>query len=154
MAGPAMRRQGLSLFGLCAILGIGVVPAEARPVWSSGTYVYADLCTVAENGTRAGQRITLRRSPRGDGLVYEAASLSGPVQADTIALDDATKAIDFVAATESGPVHFHGTMAVDSLTGVVEDESGPHPVHLPRVLRPHAHEVCQPDATGSLGAGR
>lgn len=159
MATPSIRRRGPAFVGLPLLVGTGLldacmVPALARSDWPSGTYVYADLCTAAQNGTRMGQRITLRRSPLGDGLVYEAASLSAPVHAGTVALDAATKALDFVVETDGGEIRFHGTMAVESLTGTFEDEAGSRPVHLPRVLRPHAHDTCAGETTGSLVGSR
>lgn len=153
-ATPSLRRHGFPLIGLSALLGAQTAPVQARPAWASGTYVFADLCTMPENGERAGQRITLKRSPRGDGLVYEAASLLEPVRAGVVALDDTTKEIDFVAESESGTIHFHGTMTVDGLTGTFEDAAGTRPVRLPRVLRAHAHDVCRSEAAGSLDAGR
>ncbi len=55
-------------------------PALARSAWASGTFVYADLCTLSGTGTPTdqrvmgqrvmGQRVVLRRSPNGDGLTY------------------------------------------------------------------------------------
>lgn len=155
MATPSMRRPGgIALLTTLVLVGAGMAPARARSDWPSGTYVFADLCTAAENGVRVGQRITLRRSPLGDALVYEAAALPAPVHAGDVALDAATKALDFRVATEGGEIRFHGTMAVDGLTGTVADEAGTRTIHLPRVLRPHAHDICPGETTGSLGPAR
>lgn len=159
MATPSMRRPGgLALLASVVLVGAGTItgagPAQARSDWPSGTYVFADLCTAAESGVRAGQRITLRRSPLGDALVYEAAALPAPVHAGEVALDAATKALDFRVATDGGEMHFHGTMAVDGFTGTVADEAGTRPVRLPRILRPHAHDICPGEITGSLAPAR
>lgn len=153
MAASSMRRPGgIALLATLALAG--AAPAQARSDWASGTYVFADLCTAAESGVRVGQRITLRRSPLGDALVYEAASLPDPIRTGDVALDPATKALDFRLETEGGEMRFHGTMAVDGLTGTVSDEAGTRPVHLPRILRPHAHDICPGETTGSLGPAR
>ncbi|KQP75277.1 hypothetical protein ASF41_15870 [Methylobacterium sp. Leaf111] len=125
-------------------------PAQARTAWASGTFVYADLCTLPQTGTRSGQRITLRRSPNGNGLTYERAEQRGPRAAADVTLDDATKAIRFAVETEVGPLHFQGVAGADALTGTFEDEAGAHTVSLPRVLRSHAHEACHGDTTGSI----
>ncbi|KQP41123.1 hypothetical protein ASF49_18625 [Methylobacterium sp. Leaf104] len=139
------------LLGLAlGILMAEADPAQARTTWASGTFVYADLCTLPESGARTGQRITLRRSPNGDGLTYEGAEHPGPRAAAEVTLDDATKAISFAVETEAGPLHFQGVAGADALTGTFEDEAGSHPVHLPRVLRSHAHEACPGEATGSI----
>ena len=143
---------------LAAFLG-AAHPAEARPdpgrsAWTSGTFVYADLCTAAPSGTRIGRRITLRRSPNGDGLIYEAAETPGPVAAARMTLDDATKALAFAVETGAGPRHFEGIATPDALTGILEDEAGAHPIRLPRVLRSHAHEACPGETTGSIGGMR
>lgn len=127
--------------------------AQARPSWASGTYIYTDLCRAQESET-VGQRVTLRRSPLGDTLVYEAATLSGPVQVETVRLDDATKGLAFEAETDGRTIRFTGTLAVDALTGVLENEAGSHPVRLSRVLRPSANPACREERTGPLGAER
>ncbi|KAB1073183.1 hypothetical protein [Methylobacterium planeticum] len=144
---------------LSALLMTG--PAAARPVWNSGTYVYADLCILAASGRIGGRRITLRRSPQGDGLVYESGGGGGlaPTQGMELALDDASKALAFTAETEAGPVSFRGTLSTEALTGILHDEAGDHPVRLPRVLRSHARQACADagvvpvasETTGSLG---
>ena len=74
------RRAGAIFVAALAILG-AMSPAEAKAAWiksnwASGTFVYADLCTLPESGTRVGQRIILRRSPNGDALSYEGADKS------------------------------------------------------------------------------
>jgi hypothetical protein len=141
--------QVLPGLALCLLL-VETAPAQARTAWASGTFVYADLCTLKETGTRSGQRIILRRSPNGDGLTYEGAEQSGPRAAADMTLDDATKALSFAVETEAGPLHFQGVAGADALTGTFEDEAGAHPVHLPRILRSHAHEACQGETTGSI----
>ena len=138
---------------LCILVAVAA-PARARTAWASGTFVYADLCTLPETGARSGQRIILRRSPNGDALTYEGAEHPGPRAAADMTLDDATKAITFAVETEAGPIHFQGVAGPDALTGTFEDETGAHPVHLPRVLRSHAHEACQGEATGSIAPRR
>jgi hypothetical protein len=134
---------------LCMLM-TEAAPAQARTAWASGTFVYADLCTLPETGARSGQRITLRRSPNGDGLTYEGAEQRGPRTAADITLDNATHTIHFAVETEAGLLHFEGVAGADALTGTFEDEAGAHPVSLPRVLRSHAHEACHGDTTGSL----
>jgi hypothetical protein len=124
--------------------------ALAKPAWTSGTYVYADLCTESD-GARAGHRITLRRSPNGDGLTYEGARLPGAARAGTIAVDDATRTIAFDVETPSGPLAFRGTLGSDALTGALDDEAGSRLLSLPRVLRSRAHEACRVETTGSIG---
>ncbi|WP_336490545.1 hypothetical protein [Methylobacterium nigriterrae] len=150
-----MRASGLVVITLAAA-GYPAA-AAARPAWTSGTYVYADLCTLPASGELAGRRVTLRRSPNGDGLVYEMVRGAAlvPAQGAGLALDDATKALAFTAETEGGPVTFRGTAAADALTGTLRDAAGDHPVHLPRILRSHARQACAShlasDTTGSLG---
>jgi hypothetical protein len=145
------QRAGAHLVPALALLGAAPA-ARAKPAWTSGTFVYADLCTLPESGTRAGQRVILRRSPNGDGLTYEGAENSHPVAAASMSLDDATKAISFAVETDSGSLQFRGVAGSDALTGTLTDEAGAHPVHLPRVLRSHAHEACPDETTtGSIG---
>ena len=138
---------------LCLLMA-EATPAQARTAWASGTFVYADLCTLPETGARSGQRITLRRSPNGDGLTYEGAEQVSPRAAAEITFDDATRAVRFAVETEAGPLRFQGVAGADALTGTFEDESGAHPVFLPRVLRSHAHEACHGDTTGSISPRR
>lgn len=129
----------------------GTKPAGTKPAWTSGTFVFADLCTDSESGTRAGHRVTLRRSPNGDWIVYEGARVPAPVRAGTLSVDDSTKTVAFGAETEAGRVAFHGMLSEGTLIGTLEDEAGSHPVRLPRVLRSHGHEACRGDTTGSVG---
>lgn len=131
-------------------------PALARSAWASGTFVYADLCTLSGTGTPTdqrvmgqrvmGQRVVLRRSPNGDGLTYLGGGAAEALPAGALNLDEATKAITFVVETGAGPLRFEGVASADALTGTVVDAGGVHPVHLPRTLRSHAHEPC-PDGT-------
>ncbi|GEP05170.1 hypothetical protein [Methylobacterium oxalidis] len=143
--------------GLLAGLLGSLLPAgsEAQPGWVSGTYVYADLCTLPASGDLSGHRITLRRSPNGNGLVYEVGRQgSGPVAATGPALvvDDAARTVAFTAETEAGPISFEGTLAPDLLAGILSDASGAHPLRLPRVLRAGARRACSgPEATETTG---
>lgn len=142
--------------GLLAGLLGGLLPAgsEARPGWVSGTYVYADLCTRSASGNLSGRRITLRRSPNGNGLVYEVGEGAGLVAATGPALvvDDAARTVAFTAETEAGPISFEGTLAPDLLSGTLSDASGVHPLRLPRVLRAGARRACSgPEATEITG---
>ena len=140
-------RITLGSFSLAALSALCPDPAWARTNWISGTYVYASPCATAEDAT--GRRVTLRRSPLGDTLVYEAATLAKPVRIDTIALDAATKGVAFATEADGHPIRFTGTLAVDALTGVLEDEAGPHAVHLARVLRLHGDPACRADPSGA-----
>lgn len=146
-------RIGILLPALFALLP-GV--AEARTAWTSGTYVYADLCTQRGTGEIAGRRITLRRSPNGDGIVYEVApsGLSAPAEVVGVSFDDSARAVSFSARTEGGTVAFRGVATQDALTGTLSDPEGEHSVSLRRVLRSHAREACPSESTGSLRASR
>jgi hypothetical protein len=124
-------------------------PSQARPGWVSGTWIYADLCTMPEDGSQAGRRITLKRSPNGDGLVYEGAGLRAPV-ATSVTIDDATKDVAFRIETETGLVSFQGTAGPDALIGTLDSAAGSQPVRLKRVLRSRAHEACPGETTGSI----
>ncbi|KQT50568.1 hypothetical protein ASG52_07090 [Methylobacterium sp. Leaf456] len=137
------------LGGLLAFGVLAVAPAEARPGWVSGTWVYADLCTSPEDGAQAGRRITLKRSPNGDGLIYEGAGLRVPVLT-TVTVDDATKDVAFRVETEAGLVSFHGTAGPEALVGTLDSAAGSQPVRLKRVLRSRAHEACPGETTGSI----
>lgn len=106
--------------GGLALLLAAAVPASAQPRWIAGTYIYADLCTVAGDGARTGRRITLKRWPGGDNLVYEGAGLPAPIEA-AVTIDDSTKAVAFQVETSAGPVSFRGTAGPDALVGTVED---------------------------------
>ena len=151
-----MLMAGLPLVALASTMA-STGPARAKsvaakPVWATGTFVFADLCTAPESGERAGRRITLRRSPTGDVLVYETASQSA--QAESLTVDDDTKTLSFLVGGERGNVAFRGTLATDALVGTVEDETGAYPLRLRRILRSHAHEACPADVTGSIGTRR
>ncbi len=129
----------------------------ARPVWTSGTFVYADLCTDTSAGRLEGRRVTLRRSPNGDGVSYEAASGTNAAQvpAELTSVDDATRQIAFTVESGSGPLHFQGIAAPDVLAGTISDGSGDRPLRLRRVLRSHEREACKvgqldADTTASL----
>lgn len=139
-----------ALLGGLLVSGIALVsPAEARPGWVSGTWVYADLCTLPDDGTRTGRRITLKRSPNGDGLIYEGAGLRAPVST-TVTVDDATKDVAFRVETEAGLVSFHGTAGPEALIGTLDSAAGSQPVRLRRVLRARAPEACPGETTGSI----
>ena len=95
-----LQRAGvLVLPGLALCFMAEATPAQARTAWASGTFVYADLCTLPETGARSGQRITLRRSPNGDGLTYEGAEQVSPRAAAEITFDNATRAVRFAVET-------------------------------------------------------
>ncbi|WP_232629206.1 hypothetical protein [Methylobacterium sp. Leaf118] len=142
---------------LCRVLLTSVVaagltaagPASARPGWVSGTWVYADLCTMPDDGSRIGRSITLRRSPNGDGLTYEGAGLRAPVTT-AVTVDDATKDVAFRVETEAGLVSFRGTAGPEALVGTIDSAAGSQPVRLKRVLRSRAHEACPGETTGSI----
>lgn len=123
--------------------------AEARPGWVSGTYVYADLCTLPDSGDQVGRRITLKRSPNGDGLIYESAGLRAPVPA-TVTVDDATKDVTFAVETEAGLVRFHGTAGAEALVGTLDSAAGSQALRLRRELRSRAHLACPGETTGSI----
>lgn len=137
--------QVLPGLALCILL-TDAVPAEARTAWASGTFVYADLCTPPGTGLPVGHRVTLRRSPNGDGLTYQGGGAALILPAGALSVDEASKAITFAVETEAGPLRFEGVATADALTGTFLDAGGVHPVHLPRTLRSHAHEPC-PDGT-------
>ncbi|WP_207919200.1 hypothetical protein [Methylobacterium segetis] len=147
----------LPALGLPVAVLTGLEPAgvAARPGWLSGTYVYADLCTRPASGDLFGRRITLRRSPNGNGLLYEVGQGSGivPVQAAP-AVDDDARTVAFTALTVTGPISFEGTVSAEALTGTLSDASGARPLRLPRVLRGNAYRTClgagADDITGSL----
>lgn len=132
------------------------LPAVARPVWTTGTFVYADLCTNPDAGRLEGRRVTVKRSPNGDGVLYEAAAGSAvtPVPAEVVSIDDGSQQIAFTIESEAGPMRFQGTAAADALAGTLSDGSGDRPLRLRRVLRSHEREACRtgqqdPDTTGS-----
>ncbi len=138
-----------SLLGVLVGSGIALSgAAEARPGWVSGTWVYADLCTMPDDGAQAGRRITLKRSPNGDGLIYEGAGLRAPVLT-TVTVDDATKDVAFRVETEAGLVSFHGTAGPEALIGTLDSAAGSQAVRLRRVLRPRL-EACPGETTGSI----
>lgn len=146
----------LTLLSVLALTVLMPLAAQARPAWTTGTFVYADLCTDTESGTMAGRRVVVRRSPNGNDVTYQAAfgSLSAPMPADGLSLDDERQEIAFTVESENGPLRFQGTAAATMLTGTIADRDGEHPVRLRRVLRSHAHEDCRlvqqdPETTGS-----
>ncbi|MCK2054732.1 hypothetical protein [Methylobacterium sp. 37f] len=125
--------------------------AQARSAWITGTFVYADLCTVRDNGARNGHRVMLRRSPNGNAVTFEGADHIGPVAVEAMSLDDSTRALTFAVSTETGAIRFQGVVEPGALTGTIEDEAGLHAVHLPRVLRSRTHETCSDEITGAIG---
>ena len=144
-------RSGL-LGGLVAgltIAGLAALPAEARTSWVSGTYVYADLCTMPADGAQAGRRITLKRWPKGDNLVYEGAGLPAPIET-AVSIDDSTKDVAFHVETSAGLVSFRGTAGSDALVGTLHGADGAQPLRLKRVLRTRAQETCPGEITGSI----
>lgn len=144
-----MRPHRALLLGMFASGVMLAGPSEARPGWVSGTWVYVDLCTMPEDGSQVGRRITLKRSPNGDGLVYEGAGLRSPV-ATSVTIDDATKDVAFRVETEAGLVSFQGTAGSEALIGTLDSAAGSQPVRLKRVLRSRAREACPGETTGSI----
>ncbi|MGU3537775.1 hypothetical protein [Methylobacterium sp. A54F] len=134
------------------LVPLAAAPAAARPGWASGTFVYADLCAGPE-GVAGGYRVTLRRSPNGDGVVYEAGQGGAPVRAGAVRFDDAHRAVSFSAETKGGPVAFEGTATTETLTGTLREGGGARTVSLPRVLRAHDRQPCGVEATGTLATG-
>ncbi|WP_438346152.1 hypothetical protein [Methylorubrum populi] len=124
-------------------------PAAARTSWVSGTYVYADLCTMPEDGAQTGRRITLKRWPKGDNLVYEGAGLPAPIET-AVTVDDTTKDVAFHVETSAGGVSFRGTAGPDALIGTLHSADGSQPLRLKRVLRARAQDTCPGETTGSV----
>lgn len=139
----------LGLIGGLAVAALGAGPVQARPGWVSGTYVYADLCTLSEDGARAGRRVTLKRWPTGDNLVYEGAGLSAPIET-AVTVDDTTKDVAFHLQTGAGLVSFRGTAGPDALVGTLHSAGGSEPVRLKRMMRTRAPEACAGETTGSI----
>ena len=135
-----------------ALVGMALAaapPATARTSWVSGTYVYADLCTMPEDGAQSGRRITLKRWPKGDNLVYEGAGLPAPIET-AVTVDDTTKDVAFHIETSTGLVSFRGTAGPDALVGTLHSADGSQPLRLKRVLRARAQEACPGETTGSI----
>lgn len=124
-------------------------PAAARTSWVSGTYVYADLCTMPEDGAQSGRRITLKRWPKGDNLVYEGAGVPAPIET-AVTVDDTTKDVAFHVETSAGLVSFRGTAGPDALVGTLISADGSQPLRLKRVLRARAQDTCPGETTGSI----
>lgn len=143
-----MRAATVMLACLSVVPTMLPLAAAARPVWTSGTFVYADLCTEPNGGGLEGRRVTVRRSPNGNGVLYEAASgaLAAPVPAEAISIDDGTQQIAFSVESDAGPMRFQGIAASDVLAGTISDGAGERPLRLRRVLRSHEREACQPVA--------
>ncbi|TFZ54631.1 hypothetical protein E4V01_24900 [Methylorubrum sp. Q1] len=144
--------RGSLVAGFVAALplaGLAPPPAEARTSWVSGTYVYADLCTMPADGAQAGRRITLKRWPKGDNLVYEGAGLPAPIET-AVVIDDSTKDVAFHVETSAGLVSFRGTAGSDALVGTLHGADGSQPLRLKRVLRARAQETCSGETTGSI----
>lgn len=137
------------LVGGLALAGLAALPAEARTSWVSGTYVYADLCTMPADGATAGRRITLKRWPKGDNLVYEGAGLPAPIET-AVSIDDSTKDVAFHIETSAGLVSFRGTAGSDALVGTLHGADGSQPLRLKRVLRARAQATCPGETTGSI----
>lgn len=142
-----LARSGL--LASLALLTAAIAPAAAQTRWVSGTYVYADLCTMPEDGAQAGRRITLKRWPKGDNLVIEGAGLPAPVEA-AVTIDDGAKTVAFQVETSAGPVRFEGIAGPDALVGTLHGADGAQPLRLKRVLRPRAQQACPGETTGSI----
>ncbi|GEP11324.1 hypothetical protein [Methylobacterium gnaphalii] len=152
-----MRSATLLLASLLALPAIMPLGAAAKPVWLTGTFVYANLCTNPSAGRLEGRRVTLKRSPNGNGVLYEAASgaKTAQIPADRLSIDDTTQQISFTVESADGLLHFQGIAAADVLAGTISDGSGEQPLRLRRVLRSHEREACQaaqpdPDSTASV----
>lgn len=145
----AGRFARTGLLGGLALCAVATAPALAQTRWVSGTYIYADLCTMPEDGVQAGRRITLKRWPKGDNLVYEGAGLPSPIET-AVTIDDSTKTVAFQVETGAGPVSFRGTAGPDALVGTLEGADGAQPLRLKRVLRARAREACPGETTGSI----
>ncbi|MEH3119916.1 MAG: hypothetical protein PGN25_20620 [Methylorubrum populi] len=145
----AGRLARSSLLGSLFLAGLATGPAAAQTRWVSGTYVYADLCTTSDEGTRAGRRITLKRWPKGDGLVYEGAGLAAPIET-AVTVDDTTKDVAFHVETPAGLVSFRGTAGPEALIGTLDSAAGSQAVRLKRVLRARPREACPGETTGSI----
>ncbi|WP_204313407.1 hypothetical protein, partial [Klebsiella michiganensis] len=70
-----------------------------------------------------GHRITLRRSPNGNAVLYEGAA---PASVTLVRFDEAAGTLAFTAETGAGPVAFEGVAGSGALTGTVTDTSGAH----------------------------
>ncbi|HEV2544787.1 MAG TPA: hypothetical protein VGU70_18695 [Methylobacterium sp.] len=137
------------LLGGLALLAAAATPVLAQPRWVAGTYIYADLCTMPEDGAQTGRRITLKRWPGSDNLVYEGAGLPAPIET-AVTVDDGTKAVAFEVETSAGPVSFRGTAGPDALVGTLNSADGAQPLRLKRVLRTGARQACPGETTGSI----
>lgn len=149
-----VRIETLAMAAALTIAGLVGMPSAAmawigKP-WASGTYVYADLCLA--DGERTGRRITLRRSPNGDVLTYEAAT-AGSIRIETVSVDD-NRSVSFAFETSKGPVAFRGRMETEALTGLLEDASGTRELRLPRILRSRQDMPCPGETTGSIPVSR
>lgn len=153
--GMTVRIETLAVAAALTFAGLVAMPSAAQAwigkPWASGTYVYADFCTAG--GERIGRRITLRRSPNGDVLTYEAAA-SESVRIETASFDDENRSVAFVAKTAQGPVTFRGRVEAGVLTGLLEDAGGARELRLPRVLRARADLPCPGETTGSIPSSR
>ncbi|GLS44129.1 hypothetical protein [Methylobacterium brachythecii] len=152
-----MRAATVILASLLALPATASLSAPAKPGWLTGTFVYANLCTDPDAGRLEGRRVTLRRSPNGNGVLYEAAAgeKTASIPADALSIDDTTQQISFTVESTDGPLRFQGTAAADVLAGTISDGSSEQPLRLRRVLRSHEREACRtvrqdPDATGSV----
>ncbi|MCE4225845.1 hypothetical protein HCU64_19005 [Methylobacterium sp. C25] len=152
-----MRTATVILASSLALAATVPFGASAKPGWLTGTFVYANLCTDPDAGRLEGRRVTLRRSPNGNGVLFETAAgdKTAPIAADALSIDDTTQQISFTVESADGPLHFQGTAAADVLAGTISSGSGEQPLRLRRVLRSHERESCQaarldPNATGSV----
>ncbi len=133
----------------CLALAMAGTAVSAQMGWVSGTYVYGDLCTVADAGTLAGRRVTLKRWPKSDNLVFESAGLLAPIET-AVSIDDTTKDVAFAVETPTGPVSFRGTAGPEALVGTLQSAEGSESVRLKRVLRARAQSACPGETTGSI----
>lgn len=133
----------IALLTLACLTCIAPAAVEARPAWTSGTYVYADLCT-APGGGIEGYRVVVRRSPNGDLVTFQQSNggPAAPLPASALAIDDGARAITFTIEGPHGPQVFRGSLAPDMLAGTISDETGERVLQLRRALRSHASETC------------
>jgi hypothetical protein len=99
---------GLSLAAVMYLMP-GAAPARAAgpaPLARYGVVVYSDLCVERKSGDIGGQRISLHRFAEDDSVIYEftAGSLSWPVVATDVVIDDRTGVLTFsVQETPDAP---------------------------------------------------
>jgi len=96
MKNKQTRRRSSAALTLLLVAAQAAVAAPAA-LARYGVAVYSDLCTEAQTGDVGGQRVTLHRYAEGDSVIYEftAGSLSWPVVATDVSIDDGTGVLTF-----------------------------------------------------------